>query len=248
LYVSIKQSIANDHRQTLDLFRGNTGRSFFNARNTKKNTVDSESSRVHDAMTKNEPIVAKSTSTAATRATKRTSRDVFWDYATQYSSRLNDTVKQSSLSTMNWLSAKIASSVQRNINHIRHRAQTSIETTRTVARQRMQDFRNRVSSNIQERTKSIVRRLSAPFQNGWKYIADTWRTTPIWNRFFWWSLSAIAVYGIATTLPTQLIKLAITHSTKPPTTTTIPASSSIDTQHTPQQADDKPNADPESEF
>lgn len=27
-----------------------------------------------------------------------------------------------------------------------------------------------------------------------------------WNRFWWWSLSALAVYGIATTVPKEVVR------------------------------------------
>jgi hypothetical protein len=114
-------------------------------------------------------------------------------------------------------------------------------------KQRITEVRSRVSSNIHERTKSFVSSITAPFQYGWNYIANIWRTTPVWNRFFWWSLSAIAVYGIATTLPTQLIKLAITKSTMPHSTTeTRTAATENDDTQPPKHVWEKPNIEPEN--
>ena len=162
--------------------------------------------------------------------TGTTSRNVMWNYTKHLSSRLYTSVKESSQSSMNGLREKIASSVESNINQIRQRTHASIETTGVKIRQRIAGFQNRLSSNIYERTKTFFTCISAPFQSGWNYVGNVWRTTPIWNRFFWWSLSAIAVYGIATTLPKEVIKLAMNQSTTSPNTARSKASDSVDAQ------------------
>ena len=218
-------------------------RNFFNVKNIENSTTTTQSEKGKIvSIRKNEPELARSTSHGTTTTTaeeaRRTSRNAMWNYTKQFSSRLYTTVKSSSQSSLNWLGAKIASSVRSNVSQIRERAHTSIETTYVKARQRIQDFRNNVSSNIQESTKSVASSISAPFQSGWNYVASVWRTTPVWNRFFWWSLSAIAVYGIATTLPAVLIKLTINQTTTSPTTTTKIASNIVDKQ-TPKSAEDK---------
>ena len=174
---------------------------------------------------------SNSNSTTITGENQKSSRNKAWDYATQLSSRMFTAVKESTQSSMKWVGFQIASSVQNNVNQIRQRTQTSIEATRLKARQRMEGFQSRVSSDIRNRTQSVLHGLRAPFQYGWTYVANAWRATPIWNRFFWWSLSAIAVYGLATTIPKEVIKLAIAHSTTPPiatkTTSTTNSNASI---------------------
>ena len=203
-------------------------RCFFNAKNVDSNATfkkineGTSVSNTNDAApnvdaTSNSKI---STTTTTEKTGKTSGSSRFWNFTTQLSSRIYTSVKESTQSSANWLGAKISSSVQSSVNQVRQRTLASIETASIKTRQRIDDLHSRVSSNFNERTKSFVSSMIAPFQNGWNYIANIWRTTPIWNRFFWWSLSAIAVYGIATTLPKELIQLAVTKSTTPPTTAT----------------------------
>lgn len=229
-----------------------TKRNLFNAQNLDKNvTAVQSNNRSSILKTKNEPDVAESNSNSPLPGAKvevheRTSyRHKIWGYATQYSSSFYNSVKESAQSSMNWIGGKIASSVQRNVNQMQQRVHISIETTRMNARQRIEQFRNRVLFNINEGTKSIFYNITAPFLYGWNYVANIWHTTPIWNRFFWWSLSAIAVYGIATTLPKELIKLAISPSTTTIATATETKSSNSTTPN-PKDIEDKSHFKPES--
>jgi hypothetical protein len=57
-----------------------------------------------------------------------------------------------------------------------------------------------------------------PLQNAWQHhFVSRWKSISMWkNSLWWWSLTAIAVYGISTTVPKELIRQQRHQSSPPP--------------------------------
>jgi hypothetical protein len=185
-------------------------RALFNARNVK--IESSETSRNQKAVDKSTVDSTEKESTTE-NANSTSSNSKVWEYTKHYSSNVYNTVLESTRSSMHWLGSRITHSLQNTRSRIRQYAQQAIEDLRVTLQQRLQGFAQRIITNVNDRTQALINGIVAPIRSIFKSIREKWRATPIWNRFFYWSLSAIAVYGIATTLPKEIIRLAIQSKT-----------------------------------
>lgn len=145
--------------------------------------------------------------------TSTTTSQRIWGYTKQFSSRLFITMKDSASSTITWVGIKVASFAERSKDRITQNIQSSVETTKSNISNKAQVLQERVKSSLRNSLNSLFQTVFGPFKIFGNYVANQWQATPIWNRFFWWSLSAIAVYGIATTLPKEIVKYAIVSTT-----------------------------------
>jgi hypothetical protein len=134
------------------------------------------------------------------------------EYAKQFSKSLYGVTRDSTVTTISWVGSKVSLLIKENSNRINQKVQASIGSTQARILDKTQGFRKTIASKIRYSMESVVHSVAMPIQSVGKYIVNLWRTTPIWNRFFWWSLSAIAVYGIATTVPKEIVKYAIISS------------------------------------
>jgi hypothetical protein len=130
-------------------------------------------------------------------------------YTKQFSSRLFVIVKDSARGTLAWAGAKVAAFTERYKNRITQNIQSSVESTKSNISSKAQVFQERVKSSLRSRLDSLCQSVFGPLRVFGNSVVHQWQTTPIWNRFFWWSLSAIAVYGMATTVPKEIVKYAI---------------------------------------
>jgi hypothetical protein len=97
--------------------------------------------------------------------------------------------------------------VDKTKNGIRAASTTIRETTRSTA----DNVRSRIRTALSAWTLSIrntalrtVRVVTEPFARLTANLSQS--GSSVWNRFWWWSLSAVAVYGLATTVPKELIR------------------------------------------
>lgn len=92
----------------------------------------------------------------------------------------------------------LAAARERVFDTIKHAFRTATAGIRTT------------TAGMRDATASWLRAvLVQPVQSVWtNIIRQTWhQSVPVvWNRFWWWSLAAIGVYGIATTVPKEIVK------------------------------------------
>jgi hypothetical protein len=167
------------------------------------------------------PKVATTTEASA-GTTRDTPSQRLLEYAKQFSKSLYAVTRDSTITTISWAGSKVSLLIKENSNRITRKVQASIGSTQASILDKTQGFRKTIVSKICDSMESLVHSVAMPIQSIGKYIVNLWRTTPIWNRFFWWSLSAIAVYGIATTVPKEIVKYAIISSK----TTAVPPTES----------------------
>lgn len=65
-------------------------------------------------------------------------------------------------------------------------------------------FRSAVSRQIRRLTESISR----PIRDATRRVSESIQLAPgtAWNKFFYWSLLAISVYGVSTTVPKEIVR------------------------------------------
>ena len=142
-------------------------------------------------------------------ARSSTTREVLWGYSKQLSSRLYVFMRDSASDAMSWVGAKAVVFAERSKGRITEKIQSSVEAAKTSVTNRTQVLQESIKSSMRSSIDSLVQTILRPLNSFGNYVANVWKTTPIWNRFFWWSLSAIAVYGMATTVPKEIVKQVI---------------------------------------
>jgi hypothetical protein len=154
-------------------------------------------------------------------STSTTTGQTIWRYTKQFSSSLYVLMRDSATGTIVWTGAKVAAFAERSKDRIKQKIHSSVESTKSNISNRAQVFQEEIKSSVRRSTDSFVQSILGPFKSFGNFIANQWQTTPIWSRFFWWSLSAIAVYGVATTVPKEIVKYAFfsTTTADKPTTT-----------------------------
>jgi hypothetical protein len=191
---SSSRAIAIQHEPAV--FRLTQCRSFSSPK--KENDLDTISN-----IAKPKEIAEPSSNVTSTASQK------IWGYTKQFSSRVYVNIKGSASGVIAWAGAKVSAVAERSKDRITENIQSSVESTKSNISSRAQIFQERIKSSMRSSLDSLFQSVLGPLRSLVNYIANLWQTTPIWNRFFWWSLSAIAVYGIATTVPKEIVKHAI---------------------------------------
>jgi hypothetical protein len=132
-----------------------------------------------------------------------------WQYSVRRSVANGwERVRQSSASTLSSAGTWISTHIRHGMHTIRIQLQSKIQT---VAR-RIQTY---IQNSIRNSTNRVRQSISSfgqnhvihPIQNIWQHqVVDRWKSINFKNSFWWWSLTAIAVYGISTTVPKELVR------------------------------------------
>lgn len=103
----------------------------------------------------------------------------------------------------------------------------SVEYSKRRIEESMKLWKNTISTTVSNYVTSWNHKIQQSIQRRTTYITETFARSDsvlrtIWNQFYWWSLAAIAVYGISTTVPKEVVKQLVFKSTTSTTGTTAP--------------------------
>lgn len=106
--------------------------------------------------------------------------------------------KDATASVMSKSSQVAKESVERAVDSAKKATVQTFSTATDAARGTVTSATSKIGSGI----KSMASTATRPFTKIWKGF--DWRKTTRW--MWWWSLAAIGVYGVATTVPKELVR------------------------------------------
>jgi hypothetical protein len=79
-------------------------------------------------------------------------------------------------------------------------------TVVSSAHQRTKNVIYSAASSVKEQTRSTLSSVTQPLLDSLARVTGGMNASKVWRALWWWSLAAIGVYGVATTVPTEIVK------------------------------------------
>lgn len=136
----------------------------------------------------------------------------FWERTKLRSADAFVSARRKTASVLSSASATATIALRRTFNRATEATRSRLEAAKDSAVDKMQSSMRAAYDRMRDVTSSSVQAIMQPIWNAWASVVHKWQSVPVWNRFWWWSLAAIGVYGIATTVPKEVIKQTIQQS------------------------------------
>jgi hypothetical protein len=132
-----------------------------------------------------------------------------WERTKSRTTDLLQSVWQMTALAVSSAGATVTSALRRGVEKAALRARQRLAVAKTGAVHKMKESFRAVQSGVGGAMSSTLQAIAQPIRNLQTWVTNKWQTIPVWNRFWWWSLAAIGVYGIATTVPKEVVRLTI---------------------------------------
>lgn len=200
-----------------------------------KRGTDAASQRASESFKQSAELASqslkRSTDTASQRASEALKQST--DSAFQYTKRSTDTLKLKSQDMMQSSRSMAESTLKRSTESLQDASRSVVEssktmvgsvtsksislsqkaweTSKTATVSAVSKTGNLISQGIRQGTSRVVSAVTSPFFKAAEKLTATMKDIfgsrhKIVNALWWWSLAAIGVYGIATSLPREVIR------------------------------------------
>jgi hypothetical protein len=222
----ICQRCKSDYKAT-DLFSRGTA--------LLKRGTDAASQRASEALKQSTELASQSLKRSTDASSQRASEALkqSTDLASQYTKRSTDTLKLKSQDMMQSSRSMAESTLKRSTESLQDTsrtvvessktmvesvasksislAQKALETSKTATVSALSKTGSVISQVIRQGTSRVVSAVTSPFHKAREQVSVAMQDImgsrhKIINAIWWWSLAAIGVYGIATTLPREVIR------------------------------------------
>jgi hypothetical protein len=132
-----------------------------------------------------------------------------WHRAAPYLEHAGHSLGQAARSVGAAVTRNVQSTVSSVGDSLQEASRRYWSTRRAWIQRRVQMAWHHASQRMQSLGTSVGEAVTRPVRTAATQIAQQWQQGRVWNRFWWWSLAAIAVYGVATTLPKEMVRLVL---------------------------------------
>lgn len=200
-----------------------------------KRGTDAASQRASEALKQSAESASQSLKRSTDASSQRASAALkqSTDMASQYTKRSTDTLKLKSQDLMQSSRSMAESTLKRSTDSLQDKSRTAVESSKTMvgsvaskstslAQKALENSKTAtvsavsktggaISQGIRQSISKVLSAVTSPFREaGEKFSASMQGIIgsrhKIVNSLWWWSLAAIGVYGIATSLPREIIR------------------------------------------
>jgi hypothetical protein len=180
-----------------------------NPQRVSPNLIEDEQIQTNAAITSTTRPSSGSTSVDGKSAISWTSGSGLWRRAAPYFERAGHSLGQAARSSSAAVTRNVRSTARSLGDSLRDASRRRWAASRAWIQGNVQMAWLHASQRIQSLGNSVGEAVTRPIRTATTRIAQQWQQSRVWHRFWWWSLAAIAVYGVATTLPKEMARLVL---------------------------------------
>jgi|UniRef100_A0A8J9X2U9 gas vesicle protein len=122
--------------------------------------------------------------------------------------------KEVAASQLSKTSSSLATKVKQGIDSAAATAKQKSSEASAVAKERTKAILSSTASSFSNGVRSSISNITKPFRRMWTKLVQHMRGTKVLRLLWWWSLAAVGVYGVSTTVPKELIRQGFSYRSK----------------------------------